>query len=146
MATRPWIAWKTPVMSIMIAANRMNPTAMPLVCRPAREYASLLTADPSSASDDRPHHGTCGGCRHYPFWDELCWRCAAARAPLRLGMCPDHQFDKLQGDTQQGGTFEKSRRRRRCSSRSAHAAGAEGRRFTPSLWHLRMGATCKDAG
>jgi hypothetical protein len=37
----------------MIAANRMNPTAMPLVCRPAREYDSLLTADPSSAPDDR---------------------------------------------------------------------------------------------
>jgi len=33
----------------MIAANMMNPTAQPLVCRPAREYASLLTADPSSA-------------------------------------------------------------------------------------------------
>jgi hypothetical protein len=27
----------------------MNPTAQPLVWRPAREYASLLTADPSSA-------------------------------------------------------------------------------------------------
>jgi hypothetical protein len=38
-------------MIIMIAANKMNPTAQPLVCRPAREYASLLTADPSSASD-----------------------------------------------------------------------------------------------
>jgi hypothetical protein len=61
-------------MIIMIAANMMNPTAQPLVCRPAREYASLLTADPSSASDDRPHHGTCGGGRHYPFWDELCRR------------------------------------------------------------------------
>jgi hypothetical protein len=24
----------------------MNPTAQPLVCRPAREYASLLTAIP----------------------------------------------------------------------------------------------------
>jgi hypothetical protein len=36
-------------MIIMIAANRMNPTAMPLVCRPAREYASLLTADPGQA-------------------------------------------------------------------------------------------------
>jgi hypothetical protein len=36
-------------MIIMIAANKMNPTAQPLVCRPAREYASLLTADPSSA-------------------------------------------------------------------------------------------------
>jgi len=33
----------------MIAANMMNPTAQPLVCRPAREYASLLIADPSSA-------------------------------------------------------------------------------------------------
>src|SRR5829696_657646 len=73
-------------MIIMIAANRMNPTPQPLVCRPAREYASLLTADPSSITmDDRPHHGTCGGCRHYPFWDELCWRCAAARAPARWG-------------------------------------------------------------
>src|SRR5215203_3639606 len=107
MATRPCKAWKTPDMIIMIAANRMNPTAAPLVCRPAREYASLLTADPSSASNDRPHHGTCGGCRHYPFWDELCRRCAAARGPARLGMCPDHHFDKLHGDTQQGGTFEK---------------------------------------
>jgi hypothetical protein len=29
-----------------MAANRMNPTAQPLVCRPAREYASLLTAIP----------------------------------------------------------------------------------------------------
>jgi hypothetical protein len=54
-------------MIIMMAANKMSPTAQPLVCRPAREYASLLTADPSSASDDRPHHGTCGGCRHYPL-------------------------------------------------------------------------------
>jgi hypothetical protein len=33
-------------MIIMIAANMMNPTAQPLVCRPAREYASLLTAVP----------------------------------------------------------------------------------------------------
>ena len=33
----------------MIAANMMKPTAQPLVCRPAREYASSLTADPSSA-------------------------------------------------------------------------------------------------
>jgi hypothetical protein len=33
-------------MIIMIAANMMRPTAQPLVCRPAREYASLLTADP----------------------------------------------------------------------------------------------------
>src|SRR5829696_6451962 len=49
MATRPCNAWNTPVMIIMIAANMMNPTAQPLVCRPAREYASLLTADPSSA-------------------------------------------------------------------------------------------------
>jgi hypothetical protein len=34
-----------PTMIIMMAANRMSPTAQPLVCRPAREYASLLTAD-----------------------------------------------------------------------------------------------------
>jgi hypothetical protein len=60
-------AWNTPTMSIMIAANRMNPTAMPLVCRPAREYASLLTADSSSAPDDRPHLGTRRGRRHHPF-------------------------------------------------------------------------------
>jgi hypothetical protein len=39
-------------MIIMIAANKMNPTAHPLVSRPAREYASLLTADPSSISTD----------------------------------------------------------------------------------------------
>jgi hypothetical protein len=26
------------------------------------------------------------------------------------------------------------------------AAGAEDRRFTPSLWHVRKGATCEDAG
>src|SRR5829696_1375584 len=67
MATRPCKAWKTPDMIIMIAANMMNPTAAPLVCRPAREYASLLTADPSSASDDRPHHGTCGGMPTLPL-------------------------------------------------------------------------------
>src|SRR5829696_10501344 len=72
MAIRPCNAWKMPTMISMMAANRMNPTAQPLVCRPAREDASLLTADPSSASDDRPHHGTCGGGRHYPVWDELC--------------------------------------------------------------------------
>ena len=36
MATNPWIAWKTPTMIIMIAANRMNPTAPPLVSSPAR--------------------------------------------------------------------------------------------------------------
>jgi hypothetical protein len=29
-------------------------------------------------------------------------------------MCLDHQFDKLGGDTQQGVTFEKERRRSRC--------------------------------
>src|SRR4029453_1476688 len=74
MAQKPCVAWKTPDMIIMIAANRMNPTAAPLVCRPAREDASLLTADPSSASDDRPHHGTCGGGRHSPFWEDLCQR------------------------------------------------------------------------
>src|SRR5829696_2359925 len=72
MAIRPCNAWKMPTMISMMAANRMNPTAQPLVCRPAREDASLLTADPSSALDDRPHHGTCGGGRHYPVWDELC--------------------------------------------------------------------------
>jgi hypothetical protein len=38
----------------MIAANMMNPTAQPLVCRPAREYDSLLTADPSLISTDDP--------------------------------------------------------------------------------------------
>jgi hypothetical protein len=46
MAIRPCNAWKMPTMIIMIAANMMRPTAQPLVCRPAREYASLLTADP----------------------------------------------------------------------------------------------------
>src|SRR5215203_340637 len=102
MAIRPCKAWNTPTMIIMIAANMMNPTAQPLVCRPAREYASLLTADPSSIStDDRPHHGTCRRCRHYPFWDALCRRCAAACAPARLGSCLDHQFDKPEDDTQQ---------------------------------------------
>src|SRR4029453_16361065 len=101
MAIRPCRAWNTPAMIIMIAANMMKPTAQPLVCRPAREYASLLTAVPSSATDDRPHHGTCGGCRHYPFWDELCRRCAA-RAPGRLGMCLDHQFAKLEELVSQG--------------------------------------------
>src|SRR5215213_11930907 len=67
MATSPCRAWNTPVMIIMIAANMMNPTAQPLVCRPAREYASLLTADPSSASDDRPHHGTAADADITPF-------------------------------------------------------------------------------
>src|SRR4030095_16770967 len=93
MAIRPCNAWNTPTMIIMIAANMMRPTAPPLVCRPAREYASLLTADPSSIStDDRPHHGTCRGCRHYPFWDELAGG-AAARAPARLGKCLYHRFE-----------------------------------------------------
>src|SRR5215217_6998947 len=100
MATRPCKAWKTPDMIIMIAANRMNPTAAPLVCRPAREYASLLTADPSSASDDRPHHGTCGGGRHPPLGVSF----AGGKPPLVLqlgwGVCLDHQVDKIEGDTQ----------------------------------------------
>lgn len=52
MAIRPARAWNTPVMIIMMAANMMRPTAQPLVCRPAREYASLLTANPSSATGD----------------------------------------------------------------------------------------------
>src|SRR5215204_2923369 len=67
MATRPCKAWKTPDMIIMIAANRMNPTAAPLVCRPAREYASLLTADPSSASGDRPHMAPAADADITPF-------------------------------------------------------------------------------
>ena len=45
MPMRPWIAWNTPTMIIMIAANRMKPTAHPLVSRAARdpddEYVSL---------------------------------------------------------------------------------------------------------
>ena len=30
MAMRPWSAWNTPTMIIMIAANKMKPTAVPL--------------------------------------------------------------------------------------------------------------------
>ena len=61
------------------------------------------------------------------------------------GMSLDHQFDKLDSDTQQGVTLQLEPSPEPMSSRSAHGAGAEDRRFTPSLWHLRMGATCEDA-
>jgi hypothetical protein len=61
-------------------------------------------------------------------------------------MCLDHHFDKLEDDIQQGVIFEIEPSRQPSSSRLAHAAGAEDRRFTLSLWHLRMGATCADAG
>src|SRR5215211_8710732 len=83
MATRPCKAWKTPDMIIMIAANMMNPTAQPLVCRPAREDASLLTADPSSASDDPTAPG------HLPRMPTLPFgmSCAGGKPPLGGAGC-----------------------------------------------------------
>src|SRR5215204_5887463 len=73
MAIRPCKAWNTPTMIIMIAANMMNPTAQPLVCRPAREYASLLMPIPprSQRTTDRTMAPT-EDADITPFWDELC--------------------------------------------------------------------------
>jgi hypothetical protein len=75
--------------------------------------------------------------------------CAGGAPPLALqlgwGRCLDHQFDKLEGATQQGIIFEIEPSPQPMLVGSAHAAGAEDRRFTPSLWHVRMGATCGDA-
>jgi hypothetical protein len=91
----------------MMAANRMNPTAMPLVCRPVREYASSLTAiPPRSQRTTDCTMAPAGDADITPFGMSCAGGRAAARAPARLGMGLDHQFDKLEGDTQQSVTFE----------------------------------------
>jgi hypothetical protein len=49
MPTSPWIASKTPTMIIMIAANKMNPTAAPLgsSARRADRYPGVSVICPS---------------------------------------------------------------------------------------------------
>src|SRR5215204_2502420 len=41
----PWIAWNTPTMIIMMAANRMNPTAAPLGSSCARALDGYTSSD-----------------------------------------------------------------------------------------------------
>ena len=87
MAMSPWIAWNTPTMIIMIAANRMKPTAHPLVSRaardPADEYASLVIYSSSSVPRPATPAGRNGrpnapshqaGVEASPFWDEVSGR------------------------------------------------------------------------
>src|SRR5512132_3815746 len=82
MATRPSKAWKQPTMIIMMAANKINPTAPPLDSSPLRaaddEYASSvisrsLLCCPAghlrpAAADDRLHPPTRTRQGHHPLW------------------------------------------------------------------------------
>src|SRR5215211_6489174 len=72
MAMSPCNAWNTPTMIIMIAANRMKPTADPrttsMRLRSCTDPSSAVRpATPAGRSDDRTHHGSRPRRRHHPF-------------------------------------------------------------------------------